>query len=296
MSYIQLFIEYLTVELGLAANTKTAYERDLRMLQQELQLPDEAALALVTRTQLLMYLKELRQRGMTAATVARKLAAIKGFYRFLAEEGHIKSDPAQVLEAANKAQHLPKVLAQAEVEALLNAPDTGTLAGLRDRAMLETLYATGMRVSELVNVSCERLHLEMQYIIVLGKGSKERIVPLGSQAVKYLQHYLAKVRPQYLKIDGALEPALFLTAAGRPMTRQEFAHLLDGYAKAAGLHKKVTPHMLRHSFATHLLDNGTDLRVVQELLGHADISTTQIYTHLTNKRLREVYEKSFPRA
>ena len=296
MSYINQFIDYLTVELGLAANTRTAYERDLRQLQEELRLPDEAALSAVTRAQLLAYLQKLRQEGRAAATVARKLAAIKGFYRFLADEGHIKADPAQVLEAANKAQHLPKVLSQAEVEALLRAPDTATDSGLRDRAMLETLYATGMRVSELVSVSCERVHLEMQYIIVLGKGSKERLVPLGSQALEYLRQYTAKVRPKYLDIDRALEPALFLTPSGRPLTRQEFAQLLDGYAKAAGLRKKVTPHMLRHSFATHPLDNGTDLRVVQELLGHADISTTQIYTHLTNKRLREVYEKAFPRS
>ncbi len=296
MAYISDFIAYLTVEAGLAENTKAAYRRDLELLGQALSLKDEEAYLTVTRSQLLGYLTSLRREGRAASTVARKLAAVKNFYRFLTDEGYIKEDPAQVLEAASKAQHLPKVLSEEEVKRLLEAPDVKTPLGFRDRTMLETLYATGMRVSELVNAQVKRLHLEMEYIIVLGKGNKERLVPLDKMAVAFLQSYLTKIRPRFLKVDDGQQEALFLTSSGRAMTRQEFAHLLAGYAKAAGITRPVTPHMLRHSFATHLLTRGTDLRLVQELLGHADISTTQIYTHLSNQRLREIYQKSFPRS
>ncbi len=296
MAYIEEFIDYLTVEAGLSANTKAAYRRDLELLGQALELQGEEGFLAVSRQQLLAYLTRLRSEGRAASTVARKLAAIKGFYRFLTEEGYLKEDPAQVLEAATKAQHLPKVLTEQEVVRLLNAPDVSTPLGFRDRTMLETLYATGMRVSELVNAEVKRLHLEMEYIIVLGKGNKERIVPLDKVAVSFLQGYLAKIRPTFLKVEDGQQGAIFLTSLGRPMTRQEFSHLLAGYARAAGITRPVTPHMLRHSFATHLLARGTDLRLVQELLGHVDISTTQIYTHLSNQRLREVYQKAFPRS
>ena len=286
--YLALFQEYLTVELGLAKNTQLAYMRDLRLLMKSLQLKADEELLQVSRQQLIAYLVRLKQEGRAASTVARKLASIKAFYRFLTAERYIRRNPAEVLEAASRGLHLPKVLSVQEVERLLD--------GYRDKTMLELLYATGMRVSELVNVPVKNVDMKMQYVIVMGKGSKERMLPLGRTALHYLEHYLSVVRPQLLhgKPDAAAE--LFVTGWGGPMTRERFYEIIVAYGKSAGISKRVTPHMLRHSFATHLLNNGTDLRIVQELLGHADISTTQIYTHLDVERLREVYDKTHPRA
>lgn len=294
--YLALFQEYLTVELGLAKNTQLAYMRDLRLLMKSLQLKADEELLQVSRQQLIAYLVRLKQEGRAASTVARKLASIKAFYRFLTAERYIRRNPAEVLEAASRGLHLPKVLSVQEVERLLDEPNLGTLDGYRDKTMLELLYATGMRVSELVNVPLKNVDMNMQYVIVMGKGSKERMLPLGRTALHYLEHYLSVVRPQLLhgKPDAAAE--LFVTGWGGPMTRERFYEIIVAYGKSAGISKRVTPHMLRHSFATHLLNNGTDLRIVQELLGHADISTTQIYTHLDVERLREVYDKTHPRA
>lgn len=294
--YLALFQEYLTVELGLAKNTQLAYMRDLRLLMESLQLKADEDLLQVSRQQLIAYLVRLKQEGRAASTVARKLASIKAFYRFLTAERYIRRNPAEVLEAASRGLHLPKVLSVQEVERLLDEPNLGTLDGYRDKTMLELLYATGMRVSELVNVPVKNVDMKMQYVIVMGKGSKERMLPLGRTALHYLEHYLSVVRPQLLhgKPDAAVE--LFVTGWGGPMTRERFYEIIVAYGKSAGISKRVTPHMLRHSFATHLLNNGTDLRIVQELLGHADISTTQIYTHLDVERLREVYDKTHPRA
>lgn len=294
--YLALFQEYLTVELGLAKNTQLAYMRDLRLLMKTLQLKADEELLQVSRQQLIAYLVRLKQEGRAASTVARKLASIKAFYRFLTAERYIRRNPAEVLEAASRGLHLPKVLSVQEVERLLDEPNLGTLDGYRDKTMLELLYATGMRVSELVNVPVKNVDMKMQYVIVMGKGSKERMLPLGRTALHYLEHYLSVVRPQLLhgKPDAAAE--LFVTGWGGPMTRERFYEIIVAYGKSAGISKRVTPHMLRHSFATHLLNNGTDLRIVQELLGHADISTTQIYTHLDVERLREVYDKTHPRA
>ena len=294
--YLALFQEYLTVELGLAKNTQLAYMRDLRLLMKSLQLKADEELLQVSRQQLIAYLVRLKQEGRAASTVARKLASIKAFYRFLTAERYIRRNPAEVLEAASRGLHLPKVLSVQEVERLLDEPNLGTLDGYRDKTMLELLYATGMRVSELVNVPVKNVDMKMQYVIVMGKGSKERMLPLGRTALHYLEHYLSVVRPQLLhgKPDAAAE--LFVTGWGGPMTRERFYEIIVAYGKSAGISKRVTPHMLRHSFATHLLNNGTDLRIVQKLLGHADISTTQIYTHLDVERLREVYDKTHPRA
>lgn len=294
--YLALFQEYLTVELGLAKNTQLAYMRDLRLLMKSLQLKADEELLQVSRQQLIAYLVQLKQEGRAASTVARKLASIKAFYRFLTAERYIRRNPAEVLEAASRGLHLPKVLSVQEVERLLDEPNLGTLDGYRDKTMLELLYATGMRVSELLNVPVKNVDMKMQYVIVMGKGSKERMLPLGRTALHYLEHYLSVVRPQLLhgKPDAAAE--LFVTGWGGPMTRERFYEIIVAYGKSAGISKRVTPHMLRHSFATHLLNNGTDLRIVQELLGHADISTTQIYTHLDVERLREVYDKTHPRA
>lgn len=294
--YLALFQEYLTVELGLAKNTQMAYMRDLRLLMKSLQLKADEELLQVSRQQLIAYLVRLKQEGRAASTVARKLASIKAFYRFLTAERYIRRNPAEVLEAASRGLHLPKVLSVQEVERLLDEPNLGTLDGYRDKTMLELLYATGMRVSELVNVPVKNVDMKMQYVIVMGKGSKERMLPLGRTALHYLEHYLSVVRPQLLHGKPEAAAELFVTGWGGPMTRERFYEIIVAYGKSAGISKRVTPHMLRHSFATHLLNNGTDLRIVQELLGHADISTTQIYTHLDVERLREVYDKTHPRA
>lgn len=292
---MQLFLEYLTVELGLSANTRQAYERDLRLFCKTLGFKNSDALVNVSREQITGYMTQLKEKGLAAATIARKLAAIKAFYRFMTAEGYMDANPAEVVEAGTKGIKLPRVLSEDEVVRLLNQPDITTAEGFRDRTMLEVLYATGMRVSELINLTLERVDLNMKYIIAFGKGSKERIVPLGSVAAEFLQHYLEKVRSK-LTHAGRNTNIVFLAFGGHELTRQRFWQIIRAYGRKANINKALTPHILRHSFATHLLDNGADLRSVQELLGHSDISTTQIYTHLTNKRLRDIYAKAHPRA
>ncbi len=292
---MQLFLEYLTVELGLSANTRQAYERDLRLFCKTLGFKNSDALVNVSREQITGYMTQLKEKGLAAATIARKLAAIKAFYRFMTAEGYMDANPAEVVEAGTKGIKLPHVLSEDEVVRLLNQPDITTSEGFRDRTMLEVLYATGMRVSELINLTLERVDLNMKYIIAFGKGSKERIVPLGSVAAEFLQQYLEKVRPKLTHADRNTN-IVFLAFGGHELTRQRFWQIIRAYGRKANINKALTPHILRHSFATHLLDNGADLRSVQELLGHSDISTTQIYTHLTNKRLRDIYAKAHPRA
>lgn len=288
-------MEYLTVELGLSANTRQAYERDLRLFCKTLGFKNSDALVNVSREQITGYMTQLKEKGLAAATIARKLAAIKAFYRFMTAEGYMDANPAEVVEAGTKGIKLPRVLSEDEVVRLLNQPDITTAEGFRDRTMLEVLYATGMRVSELINLTLERVDLNMKYIIAFGKGSKERIVPLGSVAAEFLQQYLEKVRPKLTHADRNTN-IVFLAFGGHELTRQRFWQIIRTYGRKANITKALTPHILRHSFATHLLDNGADLRSVQELLGHSDISTTQIYTHLTNKRLRDIYAKAHPRA
>ncbi len=288
-------MEYLTVELGLSANTRQAYERDLRLFCKTLGFKNSDALVNVSREQITGYMTQLKEKGLAAATIARKLAAIKAFYRFMTAEGYMDANPAEVVEAGTKGIKLPRVLSEDEVVRLLSQPDITTAEGFRDRTMLEVLYATGMRVSELINLTLERVDLNMKYIIAFGKGSKERIVPLGSVAAEFLQQYLEKVRPKLTHADRNTN-IVFLAFGGHELTRQRFWQIIRAYGRKANINKALTPHILRHSFATHLLDNGADLRSVQELLGHSDISTTQIYTHLTNKRLRDIYEKAHPRA
>lgn len=288
-------MEYLTVELGLSANTRQAYERDLRLFCKTLGFKNSDALVNVSREQITGYMTQMKEKGLAAATIARKLAAIKAFYRFMTAEGYMDANPAEVVEAGTKGIKLPRVLSEDEVVRLLNQPDITTAEGFRDRTMLEVLYATGMRVSELINLTLERVDLNMKYIIAFGKGSKERIVPLGSVAAEFLQQYLEKVRPKLTHEDRNTN-IVFLAFGGHELTRQRFWQIIRAYGRKANINKALTPHILRHSFATHLLDNGADLRSVQELLGHSDISTTQIYTHLTNKRLRDIYAKAHPRA
>ena len=289
---IKLFLEYLTVELGLSSNTKLAYKRDIEHFQSKIQ----KHMRQVKREDIITYMQFLKISRYAATSIARKLAALKAFYRFMTAEGYVAVDPAEIIEAGTRGTKLPRVLNLNEVEKLLEAPDLNSSEGYRDRAMLEMLYATGMRVSELVNLTVANVNLNMKYVIAFGKGSKERIIPLGQIALKFVETYLNVVRPKLLHSNNKSDQHLFLTVYGKGMTRQRFWQIIKDYGHQAELRKELSPHILRHSFATHLLDNGADLRSVQELLGHSDISTTQIYTHLTNKRLRAIYDKAHPRA
>jgi len=292
--YIGAFMDYLQVELGLSDNTRLAYQRDLKKFCESAHLTHDT-LARATREQIINYLAELKSEGRTASTIARKLAAVKAFFRFLDAEGLRKDNPAAVVEASTKGLHLPRVLSEQEVLKLLAQPNIMTPQGMRDRAMLEVLYATGMRVSELVNLKFDQVNFEMRYIIVYGKGSKERVVPLGSAAFEYLDRYVDEARRHFIPA-GAKEPEeMFLGTGGRALTRIRFYQLIQEYGRAAGIARRITPHVLRHSFATHLLNHGADLRSVQEMLGHSDISTTQVYATLTHNRIREVYSKAHPR-
>ncbi|MGI6142304.1 MAG: site-specific tyrosine recombinase XerD [bacterium] len=294
-SELRSFLAYLKVERGLADNTISAYERDLRQFLNYLQ--DETSgktLQEVRRPLLTIYLLYLQKEGFAPASIARKEAALKAFYRYLAAEGIIGENPARLLNSPRQGQSLPDILSEKEVEILLQQPRGVSPQALRDRAILEVLYATGLRVSELVALDRKDLNLELGYVRCLGKGDKERIVPLGQKAIRAAKSYLRSGRPQLVHPPEG--EAFFLNLRGKRITRQAVWQILKKYAQRATIDKSISPHTLRHSFATHLLDHGADLRVVQELLGHVSITTTQIYTHVSNKRLREVYNACHPRA
>ena len=272
------FIHYLSVERGLAANTLEAYSRDLRGFTSFLKKSGVSAYEEVKRNQIVAYIHSLRKNGRAASTLSRNLASIRSFYNFLFMEKRISDNPTADLESPKIEKKLPRVLSTQEVETLLEQPDCRQLGGLRDKAMLEVIYATGIRVSELMSLDLSDINLEAGFIRCIGKGDKERIIPLGSVAVRYVEEYLQNSRPKLVRFLG--ETALFVNQHGRRMTRQGFWKILKKYARQAGITKDITPHTIRHSFATHLLENGADLRSVQEMLGHADISTTQIYTQV----------------
>lgn len=293
-SFVSEFINYLAVERGLAQNTLESYGRDLRQFQNYLQDSKIDFMKDLNRSTILTYLNNLQTNGKAVSTISRNLAAIKSFYQYLVRERYLEKDPAAHLESPKLEKKLPKVLSVHEVEELLKQPNALLPAGLRDKAMLELLYATGIRVSELISLNISDVNLDMGYIKCYGKGSKERIVPLGSIAAKCVQDYLGKGRPKLVRTYE--EAALFINHHGNRLTRQGFWKIIKKYAQEACIIKEITPHTLRHSFATHLLENGADLRSVQEMLGHADISTTQIYTHVTRNHLKEVYDKTHPRA
>lgn len=293
-SLVEEFIHYLAVERGLADNTLDSYNRDLNQFLGFLEKEKVKDVQKATRNMVMSYLLFLQKRGRATATVSRHLAALKSFYHFLLREKYIEKDPTANLESPKLEKKLPRVLAVNEVEMLLNQPKGSEPAELRDKAMLELLYATGIRVTELIQLDVNHINIDMGYIRCFGKGSKERIVPVGSFARRCVDEYLHKGRVKLIK--NKAEQALFVNQHGRRLTRQGFWKIIKKYARRAGISKEITPHTLRHSFATHLLENGADLRSVQEMLGHADITTTQIYTHLTKGRLREVYAKSHPRA
>lgn len=291
---LQDYLNYLSVERGLSKNTLESYARDLRQYLSYLKDKKRLKLSETTQTTVIGYLLQLQAKGKATATLSRSLAAIKSYYHFLFREERIERDPTMNLDAPKQEKRLPRVLSVENVGRLLEQPDLKVPAGIRDRAMLEVLYATGLRVSELVFLKVSDVNLEMGYIKCWGKGSKERIVPLGSVALKYVKHYLEHAR-RFLA-SSLHEDTLFLNHHGHRLTRQGFWKIIKKYAESIQLEEDITPHTLRHSFATHLLENGADLRSVQEMLGHADISTTQIYTHLTKNKIKEVYDQTHPRA
>ncbi len=291
---IQQFLTYLTVERGLAQNTIISYALDLKQFKAFCNRRQVVQVNRVERNFVLNYLLELKKTGRSSATISRHMAALKAFCRFLMDEQVLDSDPMANLESPGQQKKLPGVLAQEEVEKLLDQPRVGNTGGLRDKAMLELMYATGMRVSELLALDLDQVDCEHGYVRCIGKGSKERIIPVGAIARNFLLEYLGRGRLKIL--GGKKENALFLNMRGQRLTRQGFWKIIKKYALEAGITKIITPHTLRHSFATHLLENGADLRALQEMLGHVDIATTQIYTHLTQTKLREVYNKHHPRA
>ncbi len=290
---VDQYLNHLIVEKGLADKTVEAYAGDLAafvafLRHQRIEDVNQADTAAI-----LKYVIELRKQGRGGRTRARHLVALRGFYQYLHQSGMLNSNPAKLIELPKSGLKLPEVLDQDRVDRLINAPDVKTPIGMRDAAMLELIYAAGLRVSELINLKVAAVNLEAGFVRVLGKGSKERIVPIGRKAIEAIQVYLADGRPRQLK--KTISHYLFVARAGRPMTRQGFWKLLRGYSLAAGIKQRVTPHSLRHSFASHLLEGGADLRAVQIMLGHVDIATTQIYTHVAQKRLIELHRKFHPR-
>jgi integrase/recombinase XerD len=291
---IDRFLEHLVVERGLAQNSLEAYRRDLARYAGYLKGHRKGVTAL-DRADVPRYLLALREAGLSPRSVARHLSAIRQFHRYLVREGHAPGDPTSHLESPRPWRRLPAVLSVEEVERLLTAGRQETPRGLRDRAMLEVMYASGLRVSELVGLRLADLDLATGILRVLGKGDKERLVPLGDVAAETLRAYLARGRPR-LEKGRMASPHVFLGRHGRGLTRQMFWQLVKQYVRAAGITKAVTPHTLRHSFATHLLERGADLRSVQLMLGHADIGTTEIYTHLSRAHVKAIYDRTHPRA
>ena len=289
---IAAFLNYCRVEKGLAVNTLEAYRRDLQSLA-SYSLDQRWDLQNLTSGQLRQFLDSRYKAQLSSRSIARLLASLRNFYLFLIKEGRTSADPTADVAAPRQWKRLPKFLSSAEIESLLEAPDASRPLGARDRAMIELLYATGLRVSELVGVRSADLNAELGVLRTLGKGAKHRLVPVGKSALKALEGY-GTARRQLLR--GRSSEYLFVTARGGPLTRQSFWHRLRFYGRKAGLRRALTPHVLRHSFATHLLERGADLRSVQLMLGHADIATTEIYTHVVRERLREVYDRHHPRA
>jgi integrase/recombinase XerD len=287
------FCDALWLEDGLSRNTLESYRRDLRLFAVWLASERGKTLLKAERVDLLGYLAHKFRRHAKPRSAARLLSSLKRLYQYLLREGRITADPTLQVEAPKLPRSLPKSLTEEDIERLLAAPDVDTPLGLRDKAMLEALYASGLRVSELVSVGVAQVSQDMGVVRIVGKGSKERLVPLGEEALAWIRRYVAQARPEIL--DGKRTDALFVTARGESMTRQAFWHLIRRHAAKAGLSKLISPHTLRHAFATHLLNHGADLRVVQLLLGHADISTTQIYTHVARERLKQLHAKHHPR-
>jgi len=287
------FLHYLIVEKGVSKNTIEAYGLDLTRFLNYLRGRGIEELRDIGKFDVRGFLLSLKRKNLSAKSIGRDLSAIRTFFRFLIQEGILKTNPIEDLESPKVAKTLPEILSLKEIEQILEQPNLETPLGVRDRAMLEMLYATGMRVSELTRLPTHQVNLEGGYVLLFGKGSKERIVPLGSEAMKWVTFYLRTARGILAK--GKETPSLFINRSGKGMSRQGFWKNLKDYARGAGLRKRITPHLLRHSFASHLLERGADLRSVQMMLGHTDISTTQIYTHVTGERLKKVHKQYHPR-
>ncbi len=288
---VREFTEHLFVEKRHSPNTVDGYRRDISRF---VSFQPKTSLKSVTLSDIREFLLSLHNQGLSSRSIARSLSSLKSFFKYLMEESLIRDNPVETLETPKIWRKLPNTLSLREVESLLNQPDTETLLGLRDKAMLEVLYATGVRVSELISLELNDMNLEVGYIRSYGKGGKERVIPLGEVAQTYLKVYLEQGRPRLVK--NRIIPALFISRRKMPMTRQAFWKILKQYVLKANISVPVSPHTLRHAFATHLLERGANLRSVQQMLGHSDISTTQIYTHVVQERMREVFDKCHPRS
>jgi integrase/recombinase XerD len=287
------FYNYLAVERRLAGNTLESYGNDLKKYFEFIKSRNTKSVLQSTRVDLLMFLNQERKRGISARSLARTLSCIKTFFKYLVQDGLLDKSPIQDVETPRQERKLPGILSVQEVEALIKAPDIATPLGLRDRALFELIYATGLRVSELMSLTLNSINLEAGYILVLGKGSKERVIPVGEEALKWVKRYSSESRPKLTAKKSS--KYLFTNRSGVRMSRQGFWKLIKKYCLQIGITKKISPHSLRHSFASHLLEGGADLRSVQTMLGHEDISTTQIYTHVARERLKTVHDKYHPR-
>jgi integrase/recombinase XerD len=290
---IDSFLNYISVERGLSNNTVISYREDLNTYINFLEGRHIDALSKINKNDITNFMLSQKDRGLAANSVARRLAAIRMFHRFLARERIIKNDPTTLIDSPKLWKKIPDSLTLSEVEALIAAPNIRDKQGMRDKAILETLYATGMRVSEAVNLKSDNVNLDIGFLRCIGKGDKERVVPLGSKAITSIKRYLEVSRPHFLK--GKQSEFLFLNRFGKKISRQSFWKIIKKYAREAKIKKPIRPHILRHSFATHLLERGADLRSVQEMLGHSNIATTQIYTHINRDRLKSVHKQFHPR-
>ena len=291
--FVDTFLNYLSVERGLSRNTIVSYQGDLSNYLGFLRNRNIETLSKATRDDIINFMLYQKDRGLSANSIARRLAAIKVFYRFLVRERLLKNDVTSLIESPKLWQKIPQTLSLNEVESLLSQPNIRDTQGIRDRAILETLYATGMRASEAVNLKVDGLNLDIGFLRCIGKGSKERVIPLGRKAIVSLKRYLDITRPKLLKRKES--EFLFLNRFGKKISRQSLWKIIKKYARQARIKKPIRPHILRHSFATHLLERGADLRSVQEMLGHANISTTQIYTHINKERLKTIHRLFHPR-
>jgi integrase/recombinase XerD len=290
---VETFLSYLTVERGLARNTIDSYRKDLLCYWDYLHLRRIESLSKTDKEVITDFMSSQKDKGLSSNSIARRLAAIKSFYRFLVRERILKSDPTNLMETPKLWKKIPETLSVEEVEKLIMQPDVRNRTGIRDRAILDILYSTGMRVSEAVGLKLDSVNFDIGFVRCIGKGNKERIVPLGKQARLILKKYLEVARPEFLKKKTS--DSLFLNRSGGKISRQSLWKIIKKYARTARIKKPICPHILRHSFATHLLEGGADLRSVQEMLGHSDISTTQIYTHINKDRLRAIHKMFHPR-
>jgi integrase/recombinase XerD len=291
---LESFLDYISLERGLSINTRKAYADDIRQFLNELATKGVSSLNQVSRKQILDHLMAMKARGMSTNSISRHLVSIKVFFRYLQQEGMLGKNVTDTMDSPKLWKILPDTLSEKEVGLLLAAPDLRKPLGVRDRAMLELFYASGLRVSELANLQLSDLHIDDGYIRCIGKGRKERVIPVGEESIRLLRRYLEEVRP--LLCEDPRTQNVFVTKREKGLCRQRLWQIIKKYTKEAGIMKNVTPHTLRHSFASHLLANGAPLRVIQELLGHADIATTQIYTHVHPERLKSIHQQFHPRA